>query len=239
VPAYAEHRRTVRPRERLIALCAVALVQIAVGFALMRGLQVNVARSGEVVQRLIEITLAKPPPPPQPIRVKPVPRPREASAPEAAPEKLGGSPGPRPAHAPPSVMPIVPVAPAAPPSGGGMGVGPAAGSGAGGGPGGNGSGAGAGGGTEVELISGDITPRDYPKRLGNAGVGGTVSVAFTVPASGRPSGCRVTRSSGVPELDALTCRLIEQRFLFRPATDRYGRPVSDEIEWDQEWIPHR
>jgi protein TonB len=49
----------------------------------------------------------------------------------------------------------------------------------------------------------------------------------------------VTRSSGVPELDALTCAIIVRRFVFRPATDRYGRPVSDVIDWDQDWVPHR
>jgi protein TonB len=238
VPAYAEHRRTVRPRERAIALGAVAVVQGVVAFALLRGLQVDVARPGEVVQRLIEITLAKPPPPP-PVPARAMPKPSPESAPKAAPEKLGGSPGPKPAHAPPSVAPVVPVAPAAAPSGGGRGSGPAVGTGAGGGVGGNGYGAGAGGGTEIELISGDITPRDYPKRVGNAGVGGTVSVTFTVQANGRATGCRVTRSSGVPELDGLTCSIIEQRFVFRPATDRLGRPVSDEVEWDQDWIPHR
>jgi protein TonB len=74
--------------------------------------------------------------------------------------------------------------------------------------------------------------------LGNAGVGGTVSVSFTVLVNGRVTGCRVTRSSGVRELDALTCALIVQRFRFRPATDRYGRPVSEVVDWDQDWIPH-
>ena len=38
---------------------------------------------------------------------EPIPLPQ--SAPKAAPDKLGGSPGPKPAHAPPSVTPVVPV----------------------------------------------------------------------------------------------------------------------------------
>lgn len=243
MPAYAEHRRIVRPRERAYALAAVAFVQLVVGMALLRGLQVDLARPGELVQRLISITLAKPPPPkpppPPPEPVKPAPTPKKASAPKAAPEKLGGSPGPVPAHAPPSVTPIVQMRPIAPPSGGGTGTGPAIGAGAGGGAGGAGYGVGAGGGTDLELIAGDITQRDYPRHLGNAGVGGTVSVSFTVLVNGRASGCRVTRSSGVPELDALTCAIIVRRFLFRPATDRYGRPVSEVIDWDQDWVPHR
>jgi len=223
-----------------LALAAVAIVQLGVGLALLRGLNVDISRGGEIVQRLVNVTLAKPPPPlpPPPVRVKPAEKPHQASAPKAAPEKLGGSAGPKPAHAPPSVTPIVPVKPTAAPSGGGTGTGPAIGSGAGGGTGGTGYGAGQGGGTDLELISGDITRRDYPKHLGNAGIGGTDSVSFTVQVNGRVTGCRVTRSSGVPELDALTCVLITQRFRFRPATDRYGRPVSETIDWDQDWIPH-
>jgi protein TonB len=62
---------------------------------------------------------------------------------------------------------------------------------------------------------------------------------FTVGVHGRVTRCTVTRSSGVPELDALTCRLVQQRFVYRPATDRYGRPVSDDVEGEQEWIPTR
>lgn len=231
----------MRPRERALALLAVVIVQVVVGAALLRGLRVDFASSTEVVQRLIDITLSKPPPPPPPppTPVKPAARLNEASAPKEAPEKLGGSPGPKPAHAPPSVTPIVPVKPSASPSGGGTGTGPAVGAGAGGGTGGSGYGAGEGGGTDLELISGDITLRDYPRHLGNAGIGGTVSVSFTVQANGRPTGCRITRSSGVPELDALTCSIIVRRFLFRPATDRFGRPVSETIDWDQDWIPRR
>jgi protein TonB len=237
MPAYIRHDQTTRPRERAFALAAVVLVQLVVGLVLLRGLRVEVGRPADVVQRLVQITLAKPPPPSL-IEPPPRPRPHEAPAPKAQPDKLGGSPGPRPAHAPPSVTPIIAVKPSAAPSGGGTGTGPALGSGAGGGTGGNGYGAGEGGGTDLELISGDITPRDYPKRLGNAGIGGTVSVSFTVLVDGRVTRCRVTRSSGVPELDALTCTLIEQRFRFRPATDRFGRPVSEVVDYDQDWVPH-
>lgn len=236
MPAYAEHRRTIRPRERAFALGAVVVVQLLVGLALLRGLQVNVAPARQLAQRLIDITLAKPPPPPP---IEPQRASREHSAPEAAPEKLGGTSGPKPAPALPTIVPAVPAMPTAPPSGAGIGNGAAAGAGSGGGAGGVGLGSGDGGGTDAELISGDISPRDYPKRLGNAGVGGTASVTFTVEGNGRVTGCRVIASSGVPELDGLTCRLIEQRFVFRPATDRAGRAISEEIEWDQEWIPHR
>lgn len=236
MPAYLDHRSTTRPRERACALAAVVIVQLALGLALLTGLRVQVGRSAEAVSQLIQVVLPNVPPPVPP---PPPPAPKKASKPESAPKAEpappGGSPGTEPAHAPPSVAPIVAIQPTVAPSGGGTGSGPATGSGAGGGTGGNGYGEDGGGGSEMEQIAGEITPRDYPRNLGNAGVGGRVGLLFTVGTNGRVSQCRVTRSSGVPELDALTCRLIMQRFVFRPATDRFGRPVADQVEGEHVW----
>lgn len=122
------------------------------------------------------------------------------------------------------------------PSGGGTGSGPAIGSGAGGGTSGNGDADNDGGGTELEQIAGEITPRDYPRALREAGIGGRVGVLFGVGPDGRVTRCAVIRSSGVPDLDSLTCRLIQQRFRYRPSTDRYGRPIADEVEGEHDWI---
>jgi len=239
MPAYAQRQRITPPRERAYALAGVAAVQLALAFGLLNGFRVDLVRSGEIVSRLIEVTLQRPPVPPVP------PMPARArndrhttSAPKAEPKRPGGSPGPHPAHASPSVTPVVAVRPSVAPSGGGTGTGPALGSGSGGGVGGEGYG-GDGGGTDLEQIAGEITPRDVPRHLREAGIGGTVGFVFTVGVNGRVTRCAVTRSSGVPELDALTCRLVQQRFVYRPATDRYGRPVSDEVEGEQEWIPSR
>ena len=226
-----------RPRERLYALAAVVAVQLCLGFALLTGLRVDIRRSSETVLQLIAVTLSKPPPPPL-VQPPPASKPRPQSAPKAAPDKSGGSPGPQPAHAPPAVAPVVALKPSAAPSGGGSGTGPAIGSGAGGGVGGNGYGAGEGGGTDLEQIAGEITPRDYPRNLRERGIGGVVGISFRVEPSGLVSRCTVTQSSGVLELDALTCRLIVQRFRYRPSTDRYGRPIADTVDGEHEWIPH-
>ena len=238
MPAYAQAKRTVRPRERAYALVAVVFVQAAIGFVLLTGLRVDFTRSTEIVQRLVDVTLRKPPPPVVPVQPPPKPQRHQAAAPKATPEKLGGSPGPQPAHAPPSVTPVVAVKPSVAPSGGGTGMGPALGAGAGGGAGGNGYGEDDGG-TDLEQIAGEITSRDYPRDLRDAGIGGRVGVLFKVEPNGRVGSCTVTRSSGVPELDSLTCRLIQQRFIYRPSTDRFGRPIEDEVDGEHDWIAPR
>jgi protein TonB len=235
MPAYAQHEQTTRPRERIFALAAVVAVQLGLGAVLLSGFHVDITRPKDLVQQLIAVTLQKPPPPPVP---EPPPRPRhhQAAAPKAEPKKLGGSPGPKPTHAPPSVAPVVAVKPTAAPSGGGRGIGSALGAGAGGGAGGNGYGDDEGG-TDLEQIAGEITSRDYPRDLREAGVGGRVQFTFTVEPNGRVGRCTITRSSGVPELDQLTCRLVQRRFVYRPSTDRYGRPIADEVDGEHDWIP--
>jgi protein TonB len=244
MPAEAHGFGKISPGERLTALAAVSIIQLGLALALLIGFRVQLSRPADVVERLIEVALPKAPPPPIPIR-QPQPRTKTAhqqsSAPKAEPDEVGGSPGPKPALAPSSITPVVEIHPTAPPSGGGSGTGPALGSGSGGGTGGTGYGdSGEGeGGTDLEQIAGAILPSDYPRRLRENGIGGRVEFAFTVGTNGRVIRCTVTRSSGVPELDALTCRLVQQRFRYRPSTDRYGQPISDEVEGEHIWVAGR
>src|SRR6185437_6992538 len=191
MPAYAQHKNDVRPRERAYAFAAVGLVQLVLGLVLLTGLRVDLNQPADAVQQLIDVTLPKPPAPPPAPPPRPRPKHHQAAAPRAAPAKLGGSPGPRPAHAPPSVAPIIPVKPTAAPSGGGAGRGPAMGAGSGGGTGGNGYGDDDGG-TDLEQIAGEITSHDYPKDLRDAGVGGRVLFTFTVEPNGRVGRCTIT-----------------------------------------------
>lgn len=230
---------TVRPRERLAAFAAVALVQLGLGLILLNGLKVEVGGTAEAVQRLVDIALPHAPPPPPPVQPKPKAQARHSSssAPRALPKPIGGSPGPRPSHAMPAPTPVVAVRPSAPASGGGSGTGTAIGSGAGGGSGGQGYGEDDDGGTDLVQIAGAIGNSDYPRHLLGSGVGGRVEFTFTVEPNGRVGRCTVTRSSGVPELDSLTCRLVQQRFVYRPSTDRYGRPIADEVDGVYDWYP--
>ena len=219
-----------RPRERAAALVAVVLIQGAIGVALLMGLQVDVSRPREAAQKLIAVILDQPPPPPP----KHYNRPAPASKAQPAPPGSQPTPKPVPAQAPPTPVLAIKATPS--PSAGGSGTGAAVGVGTGGGAGSYGAGSGEGGGTDLVQISGAITQSDYPRDLREHGLGGRVEFTFTVAPNGRVTRCLVTRSSGVPRLDALTCSLVQQRFVYRPSTDRFGRPIADEVDGEQDWV---
>lgn len=152
--------------------------------------------------------------------------------------------------APPPVLPPIPVpviaAPVAGPgaaanAGAALVAGPgsgAGGQGTGRGSGGAGDGDGDGddGGLAPEHIRGRLNNSDYPKGLGEEGIQGLVAVRYRVGEDGRVTDCEVTRSSGSKILDDTTCRLIKDRFRFRPSRDSRGRPVAAYVVENHEWI---
>ena len=230
------HHPMARGEDRWKAIVAVIVVHLAIGLVLVRGLAVGMLPASSRLTRMIELSL--PPVPPPPARHEARAAKSRATAAPALPAPKGGPKGPAKIT---TVAPDVTLAPitTAPAPGGGAGSGTAVGTGAGGG---NGDGDGDGdgdGGSELEQISGEINPGDYPRALRDAGAGGRVSITFMVETSGRVGRCSVTRSSGIAELDQLTCRLIQQRFRFRPGTDRSGRPVAEEVDYDHDWISRR
>ena len=127
------------------------------------------------------------------------------------------------------------------PGNGAGGLGDGTGTGANGlgqGGGGNGDGNGAGFTPSKERkTGGGISAKDYRKATGKAKSADQVTVWYTVNADGRVSNCSVEIPSSWPERDALTCRLIEQRWTYEPARDRNGNPVASETGWRQEWWP--
>ncbi len=118
---------------------------------------------------------------------------------------------------------------------------PGAGTGAGGmgtgfGSGNNGDGTGGGGvAARARMVSGRITNADYPPSARAARQGGTVTAHFNVGTDGRARNCSVVKSSGNADIDATTCRLIEQRFRFEPARNKAGQPITDVTGWQQTW----
>ena len=222
---------------RLGAALLAGGVQALVLLALLGlGNGVDGLRQGAAsVMESVDFTLPPPEPKPEP---KPVPKPQEAAPKGAAGQKAV----PRAVIAPKPVVALRPVV--APPVAGtgsaqnagastGTGTG-ASSSGEGGGAGGSGQGQG-GGGPAVK-IAGAITARDYPREGREARLGDYVIVAITVGVDGRPTACRVHRPSRDSAADALTCRMVMERFRFNPARDGAGRPVESVFGWKQSWF---
>lgn len=230
------------PRERLGGAIGAAAMVALLGWLLLSGLTVRIGGAQVPALQLLRFTLP-PPPPPEP-EVAPRPKPQapkkegKASPPNKisrATEVVAPLPAPTPVPLPAAPKPAQGSdassgnAPIAGPGTGSGGVGDGTGSG------GRGNGAGGGGGTVLRLLRGDITGRDYPQAAAEAGAQGTVAMRFTVGVDGRPSGCRVTRSSGNSDLDETTCRLILQRFRYAPSRDAQGRPYADVVTGEQVW----
>lgn len=224
--------------ERSRAIFGVALVHVALGALLLSGLTVRIPPKSELISRLIDLRLL--PPPPKPPPPPPVHEQRSrASAPKAASTaKPGGPAGPVKQAAP--KIPDAPIVTRPQASGGGSsGSGESFGSGSGGGSGGAGEGEGDDGGTDLEQIAGEIRSSDYPREALRQGIGGRVQFRFTVGPSGRVTDCAITRSSGSAELDSTTCRLVMERFRYRPSTDSRGRPIADEVDGEHVWRADR
>lgn len=92
----------------------------------------------------------------------------------------------------------------------------------------------------LERILGDERPHPADTTAGDAVRGRLVAEIEAMGLSptvrdGRVTRCAVTSSSGSPELDAATCRLIEERFRYNPARTVDGDPVADVAGRTQRW----
>jgi len=231
-------------RDRMKVAFAVAVLHVALAFALIAGLHVDMPLR---ISDELKVFKVLPDAPPIPEPKKPVSQhesPRAEGA--AAPPNLKAKPAPLVAPVPVISVPIPPPIIAAPVPGVGNQAsagnaaikGPGTGSGGlgdGTGSGDEGYGDGDGGNSPPRWIRGHIRDSDYPKAEAEAGVGGTVSVRYAVEADGRATGCIVTRSSGSADLDSVTCRLIEDRFRYRPSMTPQGRAVRSIIIENHHW----
>ena len=190
-----------------------------------------------------------PPPPPVPQAPRPSPSTSARSAPKqaAAPRNLRNQAA---AIVAPPVIPLIvppPVA-AAPVAGAGQAGSNGASNQAGPGQGAGGAGDGLGGGGNGGNGTGAGRPVVGPRRTGGRlafadlpadalqpGQEAVVGVRYTVEPSGRVSACRAEQPSGYPPIDALTCRLIRERFVYRPAMDRDRNPVRSVIVETHSW----
>lgn len=79
--------------------------------------------------------------------------------------------------------------------------------------------------TRPRQIRGRLHFSDLPPDLREQKTGGELKLRYRIGVDGRVSDCRILVSSGRPSLDATTCRLITERFRFRPSKDARGNPV--------------
>ena len=215
-------------RQRAFGIAA-ALVLHGLAVALLLLLPPSGPSPAAPESRLVAVRLTEPPPPPPP---PPAQVPEAAAAPPSrgVDEPPSVPLPPRPLPSPTPAEPSVDAGP-----GPGSGAGAAAGSGAG--QGGEGSGSGGGAATPPRRVAGELTNDDYRRVRPPPGAAGTVLVEFRVRTDGRTDSCRVIRSSGFAVFDQATCRLIEQRFRFRPARSAAGQAIDWVIRTDYTWAP--
>lgn len=237
-------------RERAGAAGLTAVAVAGLGYALVAGLAVSLPVRPADVMKLFSV--AMPPPPPPPVEPPPPPHPHQAaregaSAPPNRKSKATDVEAPKPVVPPIQPPPIV----AAPvPSAGvdaSSGAAPVAGPGTGAGGKGNGTGNGrsgngpGGGGTPAQVISRPLRFGDLPEAVRGLLTGETryeVAARYTVTPQGRVVDCVVTRSSGIPALDAATCQAMMAKLRYRPERDAAGRAIAIDSEGYQTWESH-
>ncbi|WP_324740642.1 energy transducer TonB [Tsuneonella sp. CC-YZS046] len=210
--AYADQQMS---GNRIIALIIVALVHVALGYALVTGLAFEAVK--QVAKRVttIDIEEEKKPeePPPPPPEQKNVPPPPVAPPPPISintkPPEIVTTVTPPP----PAPIVLAPPPPAAPPP------------------------------PRVQPKSATpkgnpgswATPDDYPSRALREDREGVARFQVSVGPDGRVTGCSITGSSGHADLDDATCKLVTRRARFNPATDGDGEPTtgtySNAVRW--------
>jgi protein TonB len=193
---------------RIVAIIIVALIHVAVGYALVTGLAYSAVK--KAIERVTTVDIEEPeeepeeePPPPEPDVVPPpVAPPPPINIAVAPPPIQVQTVIPPPAPVARVVPPPAPPAPPPPPS--------------------------QARGVEPRGLAGwsRRIQENYPTRAAREGTEGTVGVSVVVGTDGRASSCSVTSSSGSDILDAAACQGMERYARFDPALNDAGNPVS-------------
>jgi protein TonB len=201
--AYADQSLSTR---KVVALVLVAVLHALLGYAFITGLAYNVVK--KVAQDLKTFDVAEEPPPPEELPPPPPPEQTVEPPPMVAPPPIVAAPT---IVAPPMVTvpqaPVItPQAPPAPPP------------------------------PPRPKMSAPAQPRgnpgnwvtteDYPSRALREEREGVTGIAFDIGQDGKVSNCRVTSSSGSPDLDDATCKNFTRRARYKPAQDDAGQPMA-------------
>lgn len=204
--AYADQQMS---GNKIIAIIIVALIHVALGYALITGLAYNAVK--KAIERVTtvdieeEVPEEEEPPPPPPDEIVPPP-------PVAPPPPINVSVAPPPiqtVQTPPPPAPVIPIARPAPPP-----APPPAPS-------------------KARGVSPDGLARwsariqeNYPPRAVRDEIEGRVGVRVTVGPNGRVADCSVTSSSGSSILDDAACSGMRSYARFNPALDAAGNAIS-------------
>lgn len=204
---------------RIAAFVVVALLHLALGYALVTGLAYEGLK--QVVKKVTTVDIKKdepkkePPPPPKKMAAAPpivAPPPKINVSNVSPPVEITPNippPAPPPVFvAPPAPAPAAPPPPKFTPK-------PAS-------PKGN--------------PGNWATTNDYPARALREEREGTTSFRVSVGTDGRVTSCSVTSSSGSPDLDEATCSNVTRRARFTPATDGEGNPTTGSYSSRVRWV---
>lgn len=204
--AYADQSMSSR---RVVAIGIVVLLHAVIGYAFVTGLAYNVVK--KVAQDLKTFDVAEEPPPPEELPPPPPPPEQKVEPPPVlAPPPIVSIPTPAPPivqtvrEAPPVV--ITPTAPPAPPPPPKPSIATPA--------------------KERGNSSLWVTNDDYPSRALREEREGVTAVAWDITTEGRVANCRVTSSSGSPDLDDAACKSITRRGRYAAAKDASGNPIA-------------
>ena len=211
--AYADQQMS---GNRIFAIIIVALIHVAVGYALITGLAYSAMK--HVIERVTTVDINEPPPPPP--DTPPPPEPDTPPPPVAPPPPINISVAPPPIQVQPNIPPPAPVIrivpPAAPPAPPPPRFTPK-------------------GATPKGNPGSWATTDDYPSRALREEREGVTRFTVQVSPEGRVTSCSVTGSSGSPDLDDAACRSITRRARFNPATNGENQPVagtySNSVRW--------
>lgn len=207
--SYAERKQM--SSNRTAALVVVALIHLALGYALVTGLAYNVMKQAAEDLKTFDVEEEPPPPeeePPPPENEPQTPPPPQVAAPPplvrtpVVSSPVQATPNPPPFVPTPVYRPAPPAPPAPPPVRR----------------------------VEPQSVSGNLQglfrESDYPSSAVENEEQGTVSVVLSIGPNGRVSNCSVASSSGSRSLDSATCRVLTSRAKFTPARDSTGTAIS-------------
>lgn len=212
--SYADQSMSSR---RIVAIVIVALLHALLGYAFITGLAYNVVK--KVAQDLKTFDVAEEAPPPEELPPPPPPPDQKVEPPPmVAPPPIVQAPviaAPVIQTVPRAPVVITPTAPPAPPP------------------------------PPAPKMSAPASPRgnpgtwvttdDYPSRALREEREGVTAIAFDIGTDGKVSNCRVTASSGSPDLDDATCKNFVRRARYKPAMNDAGQPMassgSQRVRW--------